>query len=144
VGRFDVSPSDFVGAIPLGLEVNGLLVPVLDGGRNGIHGHDSAHEGGGNPSGVVSDEDIFVVNGRHSYVVLEKGGVFCEGWRVFVSSSILPWFLYHPLGGKPGDGIGYHIVVFKRGFEVGDKNCEGSHGDGGAYEGVVPKCSCPG
>jgi len=143
VGWLDVSSGNFIGAIPLGLEMNGLFVPVLDGGGNGIHGHDSAHKGGGNHSRVISDEDVFVVNGRHSYVVLEEGGVFCEGWGIFISSSILSWFLYHPLGGKPGDGIGYHVVVFERGFKVGNENREGFHGNGGAYEGAVSECSCP-
>ena len=144
VGWFDVSSGDFVSAIPLGLEMNGLFVPVLDGGRNGVHGHDTAHEGGGYPSRVVSDENIFIVNGRHSYVVLEEGGVFHEGWGVFVSSSVPSRFLYHPLGGKPGNGVGYHVMVFERGFKVGDEDREGSHGDSGAYEGIVSECSCPG
>jgi len=143
VGRFHVSPSDFISAIPLGLEMNGLFVPVADGGRDGVHGHDMAHEGRGNPSGVVSDENIFVVNSRHSYVVLEEGGVFCEGWGEFVSSSILSWFLYHSLGGEPGDGIGFYVMVFEHGFEIGDENCEDSHSNGRAYEGVVSECGCP-
>jgi len=46
VGRFDVSSSDFISAIPLGLEMNGLFVPVVDGGGDGVHRHDMAHEGG--------------------------------------------------------------------------------------------------
>jgi len=143
VGWFDVSPGDFIGTIPLGLEINGLFVPVVNVGGDGGHGHDTAHEGRGNPSGVVSDENVFVVNGRHSYIVLEEGGVFSEGWGEFVSLSILPWFLYHPLGGEPGDGIGFYVVVFERGFEVGDENCEGSHSDGRAYKGIVSERSCP-
>jgi len=144
VGWFDVSSSDFVSAIPLGLEMNGLLVPVADGGGDGVHGHDMSHERRGNPSGVISDENVLVVNGRHSYVVLEEGGVFGEGWGEFVSSSIFSWFLYHSLGGEPGDDIGFHVMVFKRSFEVGDENSEGSHSDGRAYEGVVSERSCPG
>jgi len=144
VGWFDVSPSDFVGAIPLGLEVNGLFVPVADGGGDGVHRHDTAHEGGGNPSGVVSDENVFVVDSRHCYVVLEEGGVFGEGWGELISSSILSWFLYHSLGGKPGDGVGFYVMVFERGFKVGDENYEGSHSNGRPYEGVVSECGCPG
>jgi len=143
VGWSDVSPGNFVGAIPLGLEVNSLFVPVADGSGNGVHGHDMAHEGGGNPSGVVSDENIFIVNGRHSYVVLEEGSVFCEGWGEFVSSSILSGFLNHSFGRKPGNGIRFHIVVFECGFKIGNEDCEGSHGDGGAYEGVVSEPCCP-
>jgi len=143
VGWFDVSPSDFIGAIPLGLEMNGLFVPVTDGGGNGVHGHDMAHEGGGNPSGIVFDEYIFVINGGHGYVVLEKGGVFCEGWGVLVLLSVLSRFLYHPLDRKPGDSIGLYIMVFECGFETSDKNREGSHSDDGAYKGVVSKGRCP-
>ena len=79
---FDVPPGNFVGAVPLGLEMNGFLVPVIDGSGDSIHRHDVAHEGRGNPGGVVADEDIFIVNGGHSYIVLEKGGVFREGWGV--------------------------------------------------------------
>jgi len=144
VGRFDISPSDFIGAIPLGLEMNGLFVPVADGGGDSVHRHDTAHEGGGNPSGVVSDENVFVIDSRHCYVVLEEGSVFCEGWGKLVSSSILSWFLYHSLGRKPGDGIGFHVMVFERIFKVGDENREGSHSDGSPYEGVVLERGCPG
>jgi len=49
VGRFNVSPSDFVGTIPLGLEMNGFLIPGADSGRDGVHGHDTVHERWGNP-----------------------------------------------------------------------------------------------
>jgi len=143
VGGFDVSSGDFVGTVPLGLEMNGFLVPATDGGGDSVHGHDAAHEGGGNPSGVVSDENVFVFDSRHSYVVLEEGGVFGEGWGVFVSSSILSGFLYHSLGGKPGDGVGLHVMVLECGSEVGDKDFEGSHSNGSSYEGVVSERSCP-
>jgi len=143
VGWFNVLPSNFIGAIPLSLEVNSLFVPVADGSGNGVHGHDTAHQRGGNPSRVVSNENIFVVDGRHSYVVLEEGGVFCEGWGEFVSSFVLSRFLNHLFGREPGDGIRFHVMVFKRGFKIGDKDCEGSHGDGGAYEGIVSEHCCP-
>ena len=62
VGGFDVSPSDFVGTIPLSLEMDHLLVPVADGGGDGVHEHNVVHEGGRDSSGVVSDEDVFIVN----------------------------------------------------------------------------------
>ena len=42
---FGVSFGDFFGMLPLGLEGNGLFVPVVDGGRDCVHRHDSAHEG---------------------------------------------------------------------------------------------------
>ena len=122
MGGFDISPSDFVGMIPLSLEVNGLFVPVADGGGDGVHGHDSAHEGGRDPSRIVSNENIFVVNVGHGYIVLEEGGVFCKGRGVFVSSSVLSRFLDHSLGREPGDCVSFHIVVFKCGFKVCDEN----------------------
>jgi len=75
----------------------------------------------GNSSGVISDENIFVVDSRHSYVVLEEGGVFGERWGVFVSSSILPWFLYHSLGGKAGDGVGFYVMVFEHSLKFAMK-----------------------
>ena len=88
--RFDVPSSDLVSVVPLGLKMNCFLVPVIDGGRDGIHRHDAVHEGRGNPGGIVANENIFIINGGHSYVVLEEGGVFCEGWGVFISSYIFP------------------------------------------------------
>ena len=144
VRRFDVPSGDFVSVVPLGLEVNGFLVPVTNSGRDGVHRHNVAHEGGGNSGGVVADENVFIVDGRHSYVILKEGGVFYERWRVLVSSSIFSGFLYHSLGGEPGDGVGLYIMVFECGFEIGNENCESSHGNGGAYEGVVPEGYCPG
>jgi len=71
VRRFDVSPCDFISMIPLSLEVDCLFVPVTDGGGDGVHGHDVAHEGGRNSSGVVSNKDVSIINFGHSYVVLE-------------------------------------------------------------------------
>ena len=47
MGGLGVSFGDFLGAFPLGLEGDGLLVPVFDGRGDCVHGHDSAHEGQG-------------------------------------------------------------------------------------------------
>ena len=60
VGRLRVSFGDFFRAFPLGLERDGLLVPVIDGGGDSVHGHDSAHEGGRDSGGEVSDKDILI------------------------------------------------------------------------------------
>ena len=60
VSGFRVLFRDLLSVFPLGLEVNGLFVPVVDGGRDGVHGHDSAHEGGGDSGREVPDEDILV------------------------------------------------------------------------------------
>jgi len=67
----DVSPSDFVGTIPLSLEMDSFFVPIVDGGGDGVHGHDAAHEGGRDSGGVVSNKDVFIADFRHGYVVLE-------------------------------------------------------------------------
>ena len=71
MGRFRVSLGDFFGAFPLGLEGDGFLVPILDSGRDCVHGHDSAHEGGRDSSREVSDKDILVGDARECRVVFE-------------------------------------------------------------------------
>ena len=38
---------DFLCSFPLGLEVDCLEVPFLDGGQYSIHGHNMSHERGG-------------------------------------------------------------------------------------------------
>ena len=60
MGRFRVSFRDFFSALPLGLERGGFLVPVVDGGRDSIHGHDSVHEGERDSGREVSNKDILV------------------------------------------------------------------------------------
>ena len=60
VGGFGVSFGDFLSALPLGLERDGLFVPVIDGRRDSVHRHDSAHEGGRDSGRKVSDKDILV------------------------------------------------------------------------------------
>ena len=57
---FRVPFEDFIGVFPLGLEGNGLFIPVIDGSRDGVHGHNPVHEGGGDSSREVSNEDILV------------------------------------------------------------------------------------
>ena len=41
-----VSFGNFISTLPLGLEGNSLLIPIIDGRGDSVHGHDSAHEGG--------------------------------------------------------------------------------------------------
>ena len=60
MSRFRVSFGDFFSTLPLGPEGNGLLIPIIDGRRDSVHGHDSAHEGGRDASGEISAEDILV------------------------------------------------------------------------------------
>ena len=66
-----VPSGDFFGSFPLGLEVDGLGIPFLNGGRYVVHGHDSSHEGGRYPCGEVSDKDIGIFDVGSGNVVLE-------------------------------------------------------------------------
>ena len=43
MGRPQVPFGDVIGSLPLGLESDSLLVPLVDGGGDGVHGHDSVH-----------------------------------------------------------------------------------------------------
>ena len=60
MGGFRVPFGDFFSALPLGLEGNGLFVPVIDGGRDRVHGHDLVHEGGRDSGGEISNKDILI------------------------------------------------------------------------------------
>ena len=71
MGGFRVSFGDFLGAFPLGLERDGFFVPVLDGGGDRVHGHDSAHEGGRDSGGEVSDKDILIGDACECRVVFK-------------------------------------------------------------------------
>ena len=51
MGGFQVPPGNAVSPLPLYLEGNGFLAPVINGRRDCIHGHDVAHlKGGGIPA----------------------------------------------------------------------------------------------
>ena len=122
---FDISSSDLIGTVSLSLEINCLFIPVADGSGDGVHGHDMTHEGGGNSGGIVSNENIFIINVGHGHIVLKKGGVLGEGWGVLgegwgvlVSPSILSRFLDHSFGGEPGDGISFYVMMFKCGLKL--------------------------
>ena len=71
VGRFRVSFGDVIGAFPLCLECDGLLIPFVDGGRYSVHGHDTAHQGGWDSRGKVSDQDVGIGNVCEGYMILE-------------------------------------------------------------------------
>ena len=43
VGGFGVPFGDVVSSLPLSLEGDCLFVPFVDGGGDGVHGHDAAH-----------------------------------------------------------------------------------------------------
>ena len=55
MGRPRVLFGDVVGSLSLGLESDSLLVPFVDGGRDGVHRHDPSHERQGNSSREISD-----------------------------------------------------------------------------------------
>ena len=57
---FGVLLGDFISMLPLGLEGDGLLIPIVNGGGDCVHRHDSAHEGGRNTGGKTSNKDILV------------------------------------------------------------------------------------
>ena len=120
------------------MESDSLLVPFVDGGGDGVHGHDSAHERGWDSCREVSDQDVGVGDIGEGDVVFECGDILHQRGRVGV---VL--FLLHPLGGKPGDSVSGDIVVFKRGVELRDEVSEGSKGkrcsrDGALAEGCRP------
>ena len=55
MGRPRVPLGDVIGALPLSLEHDSLLVPFVDGRGDGVHRHDSAHEWWWDSSGEVPD-----------------------------------------------------------------------------------------
>ena len=60
VGGFRVPLGDVISSLPLGLEGDSFLVPIINGGGYGIHGHDAAHQGGWDSCREISDQDIGV------------------------------------------------------------------------------------
>ena len=75
--RSRVSFGDVVGSLPLSLESDGLLVPFIDGGGDGVHGHDTAHEQGWDSCGEVSDQDIGIGDIGEGDMIFEGGNIFC-------------------------------------------------------------------
>ena len=90
VGGFRVSFGNVICSFPLGLEGDGLLIPLVDGGGNGVHRHDSAHQGRRDSCGEISDQDV-----GKGYVVFEDGNIFRQGGGVGVVLDVL----HHALGG---------------------------------------------
>ena len=140
VGRPRISFGDVVGSLPLSLERDSLLVPFMNGGGDGVHGHDAAHERGWDSCGEVSNQDIGIGDIGEGNVVFEGGNIFRQrgGVRVVLLA------LLHSLGGKPGDGVSGDVVVFKRGVELCDKVSESSEGEHCSRDGALAKGRCPG
>ena len=105
MSRFGVLLGDFIGAFPLGLEGDGLFIPVVDGSRDGVHGYNATHEGGRDASREISDEDVLVGDAWEGGV----GDILNEGRGIGV---VFP--LGHAFGGEPGDSIAGGVVVFER------------------------------
>ena len=55
VGGFGVPFGDVVSSLPLSLEGDGFLAPFVNGGGDGVHRHDAAHQGRRDSCGEVSD-----------------------------------------------------------------------------------------
>ena len=65
------SLGDFVGPFPNLFEMKGLLVPFFHGGWDDVHGVNSSHKLGGNPSGKEIDQDIFISDSTKGSIVFE-------------------------------------------------------------------------
>ena len=94
MGRPRVPFGDVVGSLPLDLESDSLLVPFVDGGGDGVHGHYPAHERRWDSCGEVSDQDVGVRDVGKGDMVLEGGNIFRQrgGVRVVLLA------LLHSLG----------------------------------------------
>ena len=138
VDRFGVLFGDFIGMFPLGLERDGFLISVIDGGGDSIHGYDAAHEGRGNASREISNKSILVSDAYKGGVVLEVGDILNKGWRIGV---ILP--LGHVFDGGPSDGIAGGVMVYECSFKLLDEVREGPDGDDPTRDGVLLEGRCP-
>ena len=95
VRGFRVSFGNVICSFPLGLEGDGLLIPLVDGGGNGVHRHDSAHQGRRDSCGEISNQDVGIGDVGGGYVVFEGGNIFHQGGEVGVVLDVL----HHALGG---------------------------------------------
>ena len=111
-----VPSGDFFRPLPLRLEMNGLGVPFLNGGRYGIHRHNAAHEGWGYSYGEVPNKDIGVFDIGPSDVVLEFGDILIQRGRI---GSIL--LKDHSLGCEPSNGGSGGISLLKIFIEFGNE-----------------------
>ena len=62
---------DLIGSFPDLFEVQGLLVPFLHGGWDNVHGVNSSHKLGGDPSGKEVDQNILISDSTEGGVVFE-------------------------------------------------------------------------
>ena len=95
VGGFRVSPGDVIDPLPLGLEGDSFLVPVVDGRGDSVHRHDVVHQRGRNSCREVSNQDVGVGDVGKGYVIFEGRNVLCQGGGIRVVFRIF----HHSLGG---------------------------------------------
>ena len=62
VRHLGISPGNVISSLPLSLEGDGFLVPVIYDRGDGVHGHDVAHQGGRNSCRKVSDQDVGITD----------------------------------------------------------------------------------
>ena len=140
VGGFGVPFGDVVSSLPLSLEGNRFLVPFVDGGEDGVHGHDAAHKRWWDPCREVSDQDIRVGDVGKGYVVLKGGNVFRQGGGV----QVVFLALLHSLGGEPRNGVPGDVVMFECGVELSDEVGKSSKEERGSRDGTLAEGHCPG
>ena len=70
VGVGGLSWSDGICSVPLGFEVDGPGVPLVDHGRYGVHAIDSFHEGGRDSSWEEINESVFMGDFAEGDVIL--------------------------------------------------------------------------
>ena len=75
--------------------VGGFLIPFINGGGDGVHRHDAAHQGRWDSCGEISNQDVGIGDVGEGYVVFEGGNVFHQGGRV----GVVLYILSHALGG---------------------------------------------
>ena len=68
VGGFGVPPGDVISSLPLSLEGDCFLVPVIDGGGYSVHGHDAMHQRWWNSCGEISNQDIGIRDIGEGYI----------------------------------------------------------------------------
>ena len=72
----------------MSLEGDGLLVPVINGGGDGVHRHDSVHEGGRDAGKEVSNKNILVSDACEGRVVFKMRDILNRDWGVGVVLSL--------------------------------------------------------
>ena len=95
VGGFRVPPGNVVSSLSLGLEGDSFLVPIVDGRRYSVHGHDAAHQGGWDSCGEISNQDIGIRDVGKGDVVFEHRNIFHQRGGIQVILRIL----LHTFGG---------------------------------------------